>query len=123
MPEILRIGRIIHIEKHPVKALGGVEVQQAVLTKEGLEGDRQFMVVRAKPDNDGVYHFITQRDKRDEHDKAQGLAVMALVKPRYEGDTLLLTWNGNDPIEVPADKNSGHEIPVEIWKYVVQAVD
>ena len=117
------IGRIEHIAFHPVKSAGGVEVVKAKLTPEGIEGDREFMVVRAVPDEHGVFNFITQRDKRDQLDGNQGLADMALVKPQLVGDQLFLTWLGSDPIEVPKDLNSGRELAVRIWDDVVQAID
>lgn len=117
------IGRIEHISFHPVKGAGALETPRALLTKEGIEGDRQFMIVRALPDENGIFHFITQRDRRDKADKAQGLAVLSQIKPQRSGDMLLLTWQGSDTIEVPNDVNTGHEIPVQIWDDVVQAVD
>lgn len=120
-PEI--IGRVDHIAYHPVKSAGALETDRAFLTKEGIEGDRQFMVVRAIPDKDGIFDFVTQRDKRDITDKSQGLAVLSLIKPQVTNDGLLLTWEGRDPIEVPKDRDAGVEISVRIWDDVVQAVD
>lgn len=119
-PEVA--GRIEHISFHPVKGAAALETPRARLTKEGIEGDRQFMVVRAVPDENGVYNFVTQRDKRDKADKLQGLAVMSQIKPQIVGDHLLLTWKGREAIEVPGDY-AGREIPVRIWDDVVQAVD
>ncbi len=116
-------GRIEHIAFHPVKGAAALETLQARFTKEGIEGDRQFMVVRAIPDEHGVFNFITQRDKRNELDKPQGLAVMSLIKPQLVGGHLFLTWQGRDSIEVPRDYNTGKEIPVRIWDDVVEAVD
>ncbi len=120
-PEIA--GSIEHITFHPVKGAAAVETPQARLTKEGIEGDRQFMIVRAVPDEDGVFNFITQRDKRDKSDRSQGFSVMSLIKPQIAGGHLLLTWAGREPIEVPRDFDAGREIPVRIWDDVVQAVD
>ncbi len=120
-PEIA--GRIEHIAFHPVKGAAAVETSSARLTKEGIEGDRQFMVVRAVPDEHGVYNFITQRDRRDNADKPQGLAVLSVIKPQIVDGQMVLTWEGRDAIEVPQDRNAGHEISVRIWDDVVQAVD
>jgi len=129
-PEV--IGKIKHLAVAPVKSAGLLEVTKAFLTPAGVEVrvregkskvvDHQLMVVRAKPDQDGVYHFITQRDKRDTSDKPQGLAVMSQIKPQMDGDSLLLTWQGRDPIEVPQDM-AGREIPVKIWGDIVNAVN
>lgn len=117
------IGKIDHIVFHPVKGAGALETPRTRLTKEGIEGDRQFMIVRAVADKHGVFHFITQRDKRDKSDKLQGLAVMSQIKPQFARDTLLLTWQGREPIEVPQDMNVGREMQVQIWDDVVSAVD
>lgn len=117
------IGRIEHITYHPVKSAGALETNSAFLTREGIEGDRQFMIVRAVPDENGVYDFVTQRDKRDKGDKTQGLAVLSQIKPQIRGSSLFLSWQGNDHIEVPMDLSSGVEIPVRIWGDVVNAVD
>lgn len=117
------VGRIEHISYHPVKSTGAVEVPRAVLTKEGIEGDRQFMIVRAVPDENGIYQFITQRDRRDKTDKSQGLAVLSQIKPQIDRGNLVLTWQGKDPIEVLQDFNAGLAIPVQIWDDVVNAVD
>ncbi len=116
-------GRIEHIAFHPVKGAAALETTHARLTKEGIEGDRQFMVVHAVADENGIFNFITQRDKREKADKPQGLAVMSQIKPQMVDDHLLLTWQGKDAIEVPRDYNSGKEIPVRIWDDVAQAVD
>lgn len=121
IPEV--VGKIEHIVFYPIKGAAAIEAQRARLTKEGIEGDRQFMVVRAVPDEQGVFNFVTQRDKRDESDKPQGLAVMSLIKPQIVGDHLLLTWNGREPIEIPSDYNAGREVSVRIWDDVVQAID
>jgi len=117
------IGRIDHIIFHPVKGAAALETPRARLTKEGIEGDRQFMVVHALPDENGVFNFVTQRDRRDKSDKPQGLAVMSLIKPQLIGDHLLLTWQGREPIEVPRNYDAGREMPVRIWDDVCSAVD
>jgi uncharacterized protein len=124
-PEV--VGTIEHIAVHPVKSAAMLEVDKAYLTSEGIEAagikDRQFMVVRAIPDENGIYQFVTQRDKRDAKDKFQGLAVLSLIKPQMAGDTLVLTWQGNDPIEVPKDRTSGNELHVQVWEHITHAVD
>ena len=117
------IGRIEHIMYHPVKSGGAIETDTAILGKEGIVGDRQFMVVQATPDGDGIFHFVTQRDRRSKTDKPQGLAVMSHIKPLVAGDSLYLTWQGLDPIEVPMDVNAGREIPVQIWDDLARVID
>lgn len=119
--------RIKHLMFYPVKSAAGMEVQNAILTEAGLQvhpyADHQFMVVRTNPDGQGVYHFVTQRDKRNSQDKPQGLSIMALIKPALVGNTLQLTWNHQDAIEVPPDRNEGIERLVRIWEHECLAVD
>lgn len=48
---------ISHIFIYPIKSLGAISLQKAVLEKEGLYGDRRFMLVDARG------KFITQRTR------------------------------------------------------------
>lgn len=120
-PEAL--GTIKNISFRPVKGGGAIETQMVKLTPAGIEGDHDFAVVRAIPDRNGVFHFITQRDKRNNNDQPQGLAVLSLIQPQYIDGDLHLTWQGSDAIELPDDINSGGEMHVKIWDDVVHAVD
>lgn len=82
------------------------------------------MVVRQKPEADGVHLFLTQRDKRTrEEAKPQSLAILALIEPEVRDGALRLTWKGNDPISIPRDDVPGAVMAVEIHKVVVSAVD
>lgn len=132
MSEIIT-GYIEHIIGYPVKGGAGLEVprdQYAQLTPEGLtlitpEGrfdDRGLMIVRATPNEEGIFEFVTQRDKRNKTDKPQGLSVLALIQPQFVGPDLYLTWKGQDPIGVPVNI-TGQEIPVRIWDDVCMAID
>jgi uncharacterized protein YcbX len=90
----------------------------------GLEGDREYMIVREQAEADGVHLFLTQRDKRTrEEAKPQSLAVLALIKPEMRDGALRLTWKGSDPVAVARDQGSGDEMTVKIHKVVVSAVD
>ena len=55
------IGRISHIAMHPIKGGRMIEVNKALLRPDGLEGDREFMIVKGLPDSNGIHDFITQK--------------------------------------------------------------
>ena len=48
---------ISHLYIYPIKSLGAISLQKAVMEKEGLRGDRRFMLV------DALGKFITQRTR------------------------------------------------------------
>lgn len=117
-PEV--VGRISKIAYYPVKGAAGLEVQEATLTKEGLGGDRQFMIVQAAPGANGIHEFITQRNPNE--GKAQGFSALALIRPEIQADRLFLTWKGQEPLQIP-NIGVGTEIPVRIWDSTCMAVD
>lgn len=111
------IGRIEHIAIHPVKSAAAVEVPTARLTPAGLEGDRRLMIVRALPDERGVHDFVTQRDSRFRGEgNPQSMRVLTHIKPQIIDGNLVLTWDGNDGIEVSPDVDRGTELDVRIHK-------
>ena len=63
---------------YPVKSMAGIELDEAVLTGEGFEHDRRFMVVR----KEGT--FVTQRD----------LPKLALVHTGFENGSIRLSRPG-----------------------------
>ena len=120
----MHIGKVARIAIYPVKGCARVELQSARVGPKGLDGDREYMVVRQKPEADGVHLFLTQRDKRTrEEAKPQSLAILALIEPEVRDGALRLTWKGNDPISIPRDDVPGAVMAVEIHKVVVSAVD
>ena len=125
--------RIRNIAIYPIKSCAGVDVDSARLTRSGLVvgryTDHQFMVVSNDPKfihgnedkQDGVYNFVTQRDRRNRQDEGQSLSVMALVKPEFVPEGLRLTWNYQDRILLPVKE--GSILPVNVWGDVCQALD
>ena len=126
--------RISDIRIYPVKGCAGKDVAEAYLTRGGLVvngvKDHQYVVVstdpgfvRANPKKgeykEGLYYFLTQRDRRSKQDRSQGLSVMALIRPETTGDGLRLTWDNKDPIDIPGvmlgDFNYG-DLPTKIWE-------
>ena len=86
---------------YPIKSLGAISLQKSVLEKEGLQGDRRFMLV----DNQGK--FITQRT-RPELTRFVLSATSSgfLVKDTASGLEKELAWY---PL-------LGEKIEVEIWE-------
>jgi len=118
------IGKVSHIVVYPVKGCARIDLQSAQVSRMGLEGDREYMVVEEQPGVDGVHLFLTQRDKRSrEEAKPQSLATLALIKPEIRDSALRLTWKGSDPIEIARNQHTGDEMKVMIHKEVVSAVD
>ena len=108
---------------YPVKGCRRVEVESAFVGKTGLQGDREYMIVRETTAQDGVHEFISQRHKRTREEKdAQSLAALALVTPEVRGDVLRLSWRGSDPIIVDGN-DSGDVLKVKVHNDVVLAVD
>ncbi|MBI4130700.1 MOSC domain-containing protein [Candidatus Roizmanbacteria bacterium] len=132
------VGRVTDLRVKPVKSCGDLEVvghdghmtpalESARLTMSGLETmdgvkDHWFMFVQAEPVK-GVYQKITQRDKRDNTDRPQGLADLARIKPQFAFGNLYLSWERRDHILVPLDDDNGKEIPVQIWDDLCLGVD
>ncbi|MFA9198063.1 MAG: MOSC domain-containing protein [Aquirufa sp.] len=92
---------VTHLYIYPIKSLGAVSLSESVMEKEGLRGDRRFMLV------DAGGKFITQRTRPELtrfvlSESAQGF----IVKDSASGLEKELTWE-------PA---LGSWIPVEIWE-------
>lgn len=67
---------------YPVKSLGGIAVNRAIVTERGFENDRRYMLV----DTDGL--FLTQRQ----------LPSMALLRTAIEGSQLII-WHKDRALE------------------------
>lgn len=91
---------------YPIKSAGGISHDTLTLTNTGLEYDRHWVIT----DADGV--FLTQRD----------VPQMALIQPRFEGDTLVISAPGMDdlrvPIVMPADAPCER---INVWRDAVEA--
>ncbi len=92
------------INLYPVKAMGGMELDRAVVTPLGLEGDRRWILT------DSQGRFISQRTHPS----------LALVQVAGETDELQLVAPGMDPLTVRADQDGPRRI-VSIWKDNVEA--
>ncbi len=134
-PEV--VGRVQHLRVYPVKSAGALEIErngeftpelpEVLLTPSGVETlqgvkDHWFLFVRAEAEG-GIHQKITQRDKRDKQDRTQGFSDLAHIRPQWRNGDLYLTWDGEDPILVPLDNNSGRPVAVDIWRDICVGVD
>lgn len=93
---------------YPIKSLGGIAVQEAVVDDRGFRHDRRFMLV--EPDRDGgPGQFMTQRTNHH----------MALIDVAINGDTVRV-WHRNRPDDVlvlPLDPipDTLAPVAVSIW--------
>ena len=87
---------------YPIKACGGIGVEQADLVERGLACDRRYMLV------DRAGTFITQRD----------VSRLCLVKLAFAGDSLLVTTPGAPELELPRElrPEQGYAArPYQVW--------
>ena len=89
---------------YPVKALGGVHVEQMDLTTSGPAFDRRWMLATT----DGG--FITQREN----------PVLSHCEVEIEGDAILITYQ-ESTLTLPTELKDGRAVDVRIWKDLVTA--
>ncbi len=92
---------------YPVKSLRGISLQKSQLTREGLQHDRRWMVVR----DDG--RFVTQRD----------LPALALVETAMEDDGVVLSRSGHGNHKLLFDAAPGKPVTSKVWKDPVETSD
>lgn len=90
---------------YPVKSLGGIKVNKAVVTDRGFKYDRRWMLI------DHNNRFISQR----EH------ALMALFTPHFNGDRLTISAPDSTSIDIPLHTDNPEFVTVSIWDDVCQA--
>jgi uncharacterized protein len=87
---------------YPVKSLGGIAVNTALITDRGLKNDRRFMVV----DANGL--FLTQRER----------PLMALLRTAIEADVLIV-WHKDHPsdkLRLPLEPQPSLSVKiVKVW--------
>lgn len=83
---------------YPIKSLGGISVQNAVVTSRGLQHDRRLMLVNEHG------HFITQRE----------FPQMALLKATVAIDGITVNHHSNGSIVIPFndDRKPLHQFTV-----------
>lgn len=103
MDEVEVTGLVIY----PVKSMKGIELTEAVLTAEGFEHDRRFMIVR------GDGSFVTQRD----------LPQLALIRTGLQEGGVRLSRPGFGGVTVPAGRPGGDIVFTEVWGDRCETVD
>jgi len=111
-PQITAVGQnkiTLHIEKpmlkiselyiYPVKSLGGIKLNLAVVTDRGLQYDRRWMLI------DKNNRFISQR----EH------AAMTLLTPKITDKHLIISAPDNTSVNIPLNCDKQELIEVSIW--------
>ncbi len=99
--------RITQLNTYPVKSLGGIALDEAQLTAEGLAWDRRWMVV------DDVGRFVTQRQ----------LPRMAQIRPHLEDAALVLSHPAAEPLRVPLAARQTGRFSVYVWEDRCEALD
>jgi uncharacterized protein YcbX len=98
--------RIASLHVHPVKSLGGVAVSEALLIETGLEFDRAWMVVDERGE------MVTQRE----------MPRMALVRPQFRADDLVLRAPGMLALHLRLDAVEA-ATRARVWDDEVRAYD
>lgn len=98
--------RVAALTVYPIKACGGVPVDRSTVTPTGLANDRSFLVVG--PDN----RARTQRRS----------PLLATVRPALDGDRLVLTAPGVEPLRVDV-RRDGPRSRVTIFGWEHPALD
>ena len=93
--------QISHLFIHPIKSLGGIEIQNAQLTDRGLEHDRRWMLV------DEHNQFLTQRT----------FPRMALLKTALKENKLIVFENDHieDSLTLDLTPTLGEKLQVDVW--------
>ena len=99
--------RITQLAIYPVKSLGGIALDDARLTAEGLAWDRRWMVV------DDVGRFVTQRQ----------LPAMACIRVSLDHDALVLAHPGVEQLRVALAARQQERLSVYVWEDRCDALD
>lgn len=93
------------INIYPIKSLGGISLNEAIIEEKGLRHDRRWMLV----DENG--QFLTQREHHQ----------MATFKVSLQENGLLITKD-NDNLEIPFEPFSREKIKVTIWDDISEGI-
>lgn len=96
---------------YPLKSCGRLQHNEIALGDRGLVYDRHWMWVSDTPDERGLY--LTQRD----------FPRMALIQPRLEAETLIISTPDTEAIRLPIAQERRATRTVLIWNDECQAVD
>ncbi len=93
---------------YPIKSLGGIAVDNAMVTDRGLQYDRRFMLV----DDNNL--FLTQREHPE----------MALLQTAIEGNNLQVSHkkSAEQKLTLPLVPTAGDNIRVQVWEDICDAI-
>jgi MOSC domain-containing protein len=91
--------RIASLHYYPLKSAGGLELEEAELTRRGISNDRRWMVVTPEG------RFLTQRE----------VPQLALVRPHLTASELVLRSPRRCELRVGLER-CGVRMAVQIWK-------
>jgi uncharacterized protein YcbX len=89
---------LVGLWSYPIKSCAGVAVEQATLTRHGISGDREWILVNAQSE------LVWQGE----------LPRMALVQPSFGVDRLFVDAPGQPRLSVPT-QTLGEAVEVKIW--------
>ena len=98
--------KLTHIRIYPIKSLGGVELESAVIEPQGLQYDRRWMLIDLEEKK-----FLSQRQ----------IPEMALLQVAVEADGLRVSHRQKDiaPVHIPFSSEGGERFPGIIWNDTV----
>ena len=102
---------LTEIRIYPVKSLGGISLDNAIVQSKGLQYDRRWMLI----DKDGV--AMTQRS----------YPAMSLFKPSIENDLIWISYQKDEKIisstSLDIDTTSDRLIHTKVWNDIVEVLE
>lgn len=114
------IGKISKLAYTPVKSTALCEVSTLRITPYGIEGDREWVIVQAVPNEHGVHRWISHRDRRNHKDTLQSLGIIARIQPHLTSDTLSLSFSETHPILFSSEIDTGKKRTIQIWEDIIE---
>ena len=102
------VGNISKIAYRPVKGMGTTEVDSAYIIPGGIVGDKEYVVVQAVPDPQGVHRWVSQRE----------FPTLATIQTHVDDDGLYMTLPNGEMFLVPRDMK-GKQVTVQVWNDVI----
>lgn len=101
--------KIQDIYIYPVKSLGGIRVEHAMLEKRGLQHDRRWMLT------DENNRFLSQREMAQ--------LTLFVVSPQNSGFKIRTCFGNNEEFDLPFQTEQGEKIKVKIWEDECEAIE
>ena len=98
--------KVSEINIYPVKSLGGISLNEAIVESRGFQNDRRFMLTDKNGD------FFTQRE----------FPKMATLSIEINANSLTISDSENKKIEVPFEFEKSKIQKVRVWQSVCDAI-